>query len=111
MSAPENLTIEFGYGKKTLKAYVIGFALCLLLTVSAFYCIAKHIFSTENLYISLTALAIAQLLIQSICFLRLNSRTEGRWNLFPFLFVVLIIAILTGGSLWIMYNLNYNMMN
>lgn len=111
MSTHENSTTEFGYGKKTLKGYVVGLVSCLLLTLIAFYCIDKHIFSSGNLYILLTILAISQLMIQSVCFLRLNSNTEGQWNLLPFLFVILIVSILVSGSLWIMYNLDYNMMN
>ncbi len=54
-------------------------------------------------------LAISQLLVQSYCFLRLNTRSENTWNTMPFLFTIFIIAVLVGGSVWIMYNLNYNM--
>lgn len=98
-------------GQKTLSSYVVGIILCIVLTLIAFGLVEKRLLTDTMLYITLSALAIVQLLVQSICFLRLNVSKEGRWNLLPFLFTILIIAILVGGSLWIMYNLNYNMSN
>lgn len=94
---------------KTLQSYVVGFILCLVLTFLSFGLIGTHLLTDTNLYIALATLAIVQLLVQSICFLGLNRSAEGRWNLLPFLFTILIIAILAGGTLWIMYNLDYNM--
>lgn len=40
----------------------------------------------------------------------MNTSSEERWNLVALVFTVLIIAIVVVGSLWIMYNLNINMM-
>lgn len=98
-------------GKKTLEAYVIGFSLSVILTLMAFGVVIFKLLDTEYTYISLAALAITQLIVQSICFLSLNKSKAGQWNLLPFLFTILIIAILASGSFWIMYNLNFNMFN
>ena len=111
MAQHQAVQTEHGTGQKTLKAYLLGLASCIVLTLIAFGIVEKRLFSDTYLYISLATLAIVQLLVQSICFLRLNCSPEGRWNSLPFLFVMLIIAILVGGTLWIMYNLNFNMMN
>jgi len=105
-------------GLKTLKAYVIGFIVSLLLTLLTFLLVSMHIdpvnkqhlFSTNGLILSIMALAVLQLFVQSACFLRLNSSKEGRWELMPFLFIIFIVLIFVFGSLWIMYNLNANMM-
>lgn len=107
----QHVVTEFGGAQKTLSSYIIGLISCIVLTLVAFGIVETHALSNMNLYIALSVLAIAQLFIQSLCFLRLNASPEGRWNLLPFLFAILIIAILVGGSLWIMYNLNYYMMN
>lgn len=96
-------------GEKTLLAYVVGFTLCVVLTLIAFGLVTMHVLTNITLYISLAFLAIMQLFVQTICFLRLNTSKEGQWNLLPFLFVLLIVAIFVGGTLWIMYNLNYYM--
>lgn len=104
---------------KTLPAYITGLLLCLVLTFAAFGVVAAHLYnptlignlSTAAVYITVAVLAIVQLIVQVICFLRLNASPEGRWELMPFLFTLLIVAILVSGSLWIMYNLNINMMH
>lgn len=95
---------------KSLKAYILGFSMSLILTVAAFFLMKVRFLSDSMLYASLALLAILQLLVQSRCFLGLNTRSEGRWNLLPFLFTLFVIAILVSGSLWIMYNMNYNML-
>jgi len=96
---------------KTLRAYVTGLVLCVILTLAAFGIIDKRMFSESTLYIAVSVLAVIQLFVQSICFLRLNASPEGRWNLMPFLFAIFIVTIIVTGTLWIMYNLNYNMMH
>lgn len=104
-------TSEYGTGKKTLKAYLIGFILCIFLTLLPFGLVFKHVFDNFGLYVSLTVLALMQLYVQVVYFLRLNANPKGRWNLVSFFFTILIILIVVFGSLWIMYNLNYNMMH
>ncbi|HVE44155.1 MAG TPA: cytochrome o ubiquinol oxidase subunit IV [Gammaproteobacteria bacterium] len=94
---------------KTLSAYLIGMILSLLLTGMAFSLLEWKILTGTTLYYALGVLAVIQFIIQSACFLRLNFTQEGRWHILPFLFTLLIIVILLGGSLWIMYHLNYNM--
>jgi|HubBroStandDraft_6_1064221.scaffolds.fasta_scaffold1527810_1 cytochrome o ubiquinol oxidase operon protein cyoD len=95
---------------KSLKAYVAGFSMSLALTITAFLLMKIRFLPDSMLYVSLAALAILQLIVQSACFLGMNTKQEGRWNLLPFLFTLFVIAILVSGSLWIMYNMNYNML-
>jgi cytochrome o ubiquinol oxidase operon protein cyoD len=102
--------MKYGAKAKTLKSYLIGLFLSLIFTFTAFALVGKRLMGVEGLYITLTALAVAQLLAQVICFLRLNVSQEGRWNTMPFIFTFIIVGVLVGGSLWIMYNLNINMM-
>ena len=45
-----------------------------------------------------------------VYFLHMNTSSEERWNLVALLFTAMIIGIVVVGSLWIMYNLNINMM-
>lgn len=103
--------IESKSNQKTLGGYIIGFVLCIILTCASFGLMETRVLDGADLYCALAALAVIQLIVQSVFFLRLNSSSEGKWNLLPFLFTLLVIAILVSGSLWIMYNLNYNMMN
>jgi cytochrome o ubiquinol oxidase operon protein cyoD len=94
---------------KTLKTYCTGFLISFVLTAAAFFMVDQKLMSDGMLYVSLSLLAIMQLIVQSVCFLGLNKSREGRWDLLPFMFTLLVIAILAGGSLWIMAHLNSNM--
>lgn len=111
MSTHHDAVGNFGNGQKTTKSYLIGLISSLVLTLIAFALVGNHMLSNQSLYIALSLLAIMQLFAQVTFFLRLNSSPEGRWNLMPFLFTIIVILVLVGGSLWIMYNLNYNMMH
>lgn len=103
--------MKYGAGVKTLKSYMIGLFLSLLFTFAAFALVTDHRLSQETLYILLATFAVLQLIAQVVYFLRLNTTSEGKWNTMPFLFTILIVFVLVFGSLWIMYNLNYNMMH
>lgn len=103
--------IKYGYRKKTLGSYFVGLFLSLLFTLVAFYCVGHHLMSDMALYGLITGLALLQLFAQVVFFLRMNTSKEGNWNTMPFLFTIVIVMVLVFGSLWIMYNLNYNMMH
>jgi cytochrome o ubiquinol oxidase operon protein cyoD len=97
---------------KTLSGYVIGFSLSMLLTLLAFGSVTYKVFAdTAITYIVLALLAVLQLLVQAIFFLRLNTSAAGRENLLTWLFTMAVVIIIISGSLWIMYNLNYNMIH
>lgn len=111
MSSNVDEALKYGTGKKTLNAYIKGLGLSLLFTFLAFGIVVYHPFSSTMAYVSLVVLAILQFLAQVVFFLRMNLSPEGRWNTMPFVFVIMIIFILVAGTCWIMYNLNYFMVN
>lgn len=97
-------------GMKTARAYIVGYVLSLLLTLAAFYEASVVHHSAHSVVATLIILAIVQLFVQVTCFLRLNASKDGRWHLMPFLFTIFIVLVIVFGSLWIMWNLNMNMM-
>lgn len=109
MSEQYEAHIDDDGSQKTLSSYLLGFTLCVVLTILSFSLVQWKWLTGNLLFVALAVLALAQLLVQSVCFLRLNNSAEGRWKLLPFLFTMIILLVLVGGSLWIMYNLNYNM--
>ena len=56
------------------------------------------------------ASAVAQILVQIVIFMHLNRSSSQRWNLAAVVYVLVILLIVAGGSIWIMYHLDYNMM-
>ena len=95
---------------RSFRSPIIGFFLSVLLTLVAYFIIVQHWFNGWMLTIVILGLGGIQALIQLVFFLHLGIEDKPRWNLLMFLFMVLITVVVIGGSLWIMYNLNYNMM-
>jgi cytochrome o ubiquinol oxidase operon protein cyoD len=56
------------------------------------------------------ALALLQIVVHVTCFLHLDTRSEGGWTLLSFLFTTVIVVLTIGGSVWVMFHLNANMM-
>ncbi len=103
---------EHPKGQHKLKMYLVGFVLSIILTLIAFVIVEKQLLSEYFRYLSVGLLAFIQAFIQVFYFVRSNtSRADGVWNVLAFLFSIFVIIILVGGSMWIMYNLNYNMVN
>ncbi|WP_422667362.1 cytochrome o ubiquinol oxidase subunit IV [Buchnera aphidicola] len=96
------------YYKK--KSYILGFLFSIILTLIPFYFSIEKIFSSKTNHIIIIFCAITQILIHFIYFLDLNFSIEKRWNIVSLLFIMIIIFIILFGSIWIMNNLNNNMM-
>ncbi|MEK7185740.1 MAG: cytochrome o ubiquinol oxidase subunit IV [Patescibacteria group bacterium] len=92
-----------------LKSYLIGFILSLLFTATSYLLVVNQIFSGGILITVILGLGILQLLVQLVFFLHLGQESKPRWHLIFFISTVFIILIVVVGSIWIMDNLNYNM--
>ncbi|MEG0277763.1 MAG: cytochrome o ubiquinol oxidase subunit IV [Morganella sp. (in: enterobacteria)] len=103
-------TANTGASHGSVKTYLIGFILSVILTVVPFYMVIEGTASPSVILATVVISAVVQILVHLVCFLHMNTTSEERWNLIAFLFTLLIIGIVVIGSLWIMYNLNINMM-
>lgn len=95
----------------TLRAYVTGFVASLILTLVAYLVVTKNIVDMQLVVPIIVVLAVIQFVVQLVFFLHLGRETKPRWNLMAFLFMILVVFIVVVGSLWIMNNLDYNMMH
>src|SRR5690349_5450260 len=91
-------------------AYVTGFVLSIILTLAAYILVINHVISGAGLIAVIIGLAIIQLFVQLFFFLHLGDEKKPRWNLMALIFAAVVVVIVVFGSLWIMNNLNYNMM-
>ncbi|WP_019834347.1 cytochrome o ubiquinol oxidase subunit IV [Sphingomonas sp. PR090111-T3T-6A] len=100
---------EPGHGSP--RSYRIGAALAILLTVLPFWLVMARPLPSPGLTAALIfALALVQIVVHVICFLHLDTRSEGGWTLLSFLFTTVIVVLTIGGSVWVMFHLNTNMM-
>ena len=99
-----------GAAHGSLREYVIGLTLSVILTVIPFAVIMGGL-GGESLSIALILLcAIAQVMVQLVFFLHLNGSSEQSWNTLTAAFVTVLVGILIVGSIWIMQHLNHNML-
>jgi cytochrome o ubiquinol oxidase operon protein cyoD len=99
-----------GASHSSLKSYTIGFALSLVLTVLSFATVMSGFVPAQMMLTGIVVFAVVQLLVQLVFFLHMGTAPDQRSNLAIFLFTALIIAIVVGGSLWVMHNADVNMM-
>ena len=95
----------------TVKSYLIGFVLSVILTIIPFAMVMKGAWSTSAILAGISLAALVQIVVQLYFFLHLDSSLGQRWNLLTFILTAIIVVLLVGGSLWIMYNLNVRMMD
>jgi len=117
MSAPHAAAIEHhqhddgDHGHITLRGYLTGFILSVILTVIPFWLVMGNTLSNSGLTaLIILALGAVQMVVHVIYFLHMNAQAEGGWNMLAFIFTLIIVVIAMAGSLWVMYHLNANMM-
>lgn len=91
-------------------SYTVGFLLSIALTLAAYFLVVDRILSGSTLVVAIIGLAIVQLFVQLTFFLHLGGESKPRWNQMVFWFALLVVLIIVIGSIWIMANLDYNMM-
>lgn len=97
--------------RRTLLRYSIGFVTSIVLTFGAYILASGQAVSGTTLIVVLGGLALVQMLVQLVFFLHFADETRPRFRLVSFGFMAIILVIVVGGSLWIMYHLNDNMMD
>lgn len=99
-----------GVGTGSVRGYALGFGLSLVLTIIAFALVRARTISPSAASGGIVVAAVIQILAHLRYFLHLDTSSAARWNLLALCFTLLIMVLFVGGTLWIMYNLNYRMM-
>ena len=89
----------------SLRSYVIGFAASLILTSLSFVLVVSEHLTGSALIYTISFLAVLQAAVQLRYFLHLGEEEKPHWETFIFLFMLLILVIITVGSLWVMHDL------
>ena len=90
--------------------YVIGLGLAILLTATSFFIAGTDLVWQPSIPVAIIVLAIAQMGVHLVFFLHIGTDAEATNKVLALTFGVLIIALVLLGSLWIMADLNANMM-
>jgi cytochrome o ubiquinol oxidase operon protein cyoD len=93
-----------------LLGYVVGLGLAILLTATSFFVAGTDLVWQPSIPVAIIVLAIAQMGVHLVFFLHITTGADNTNNILALAFGLLIVFLVIGGSLWIMANLNHNMM-
>jgi cytochrome o ubiquinol oxidase subunit IV len=100
-----------GHGHGTLRSYLVGFGLSVVLTAIPFWLVMSGALdSRQATALTIMVFAAAQIVVHMIFFLHMSARSENGWTMMALIFTLVIVVITLSGSLWVMYHLNVNMM-
>ena len=94
----------------SVKSYVIGFVLSVILTVIPFGLVMYPTLPKDVTLWIVLAFAVIQVIVHLIYFLHLDRSVAQRNNVIAFVFAALVIVLLVGLSLWIMFSIHHVMM-
>jgi cytochrome o ubiquinol oxidase operon protein cyoD len=89
----------------------LGLGFSVILTVAAFIlATTPNLIYAPSVPVALIVLAIAQMGVHLVFFLHVTTGPDNTNNVLALAFGTLVVFLIVLGSIWIMGNLNYNMM-
>ena len=100
-----------GASHSTLKGYVTGFVLSVILTAVPFWLVMGKVFEKPSVTaLVILAFAAVQIVVHMVYFLHMDTKSQGGWTMLALIFTVVLVGITLIGSLWVMNHLKTNMM-
>ena len=99
-----------GASHASVRGYVVGFILSVILTAIPFALVMSGTVPASTAVPAALALGAVQMVVHLVYFLHMDRASTRTWNMAAFVFTVIILVILVVGSLWVMHNLDVNMM-
>jgi len=94
----------------SMRDYVIGFVLSVILTAIPFWLVMTMPLSAAATGAIIMGFAVVQIVVHMVYFLHMTPKAEGGWSLTSLVFTIIVVVIMLAGSLWVMHHLNTNMM-
>jgi cytochrome o ubiquinol oxidase operon protein cyoD len=88
----------------------LGLIFSLILTVAAFLAARSHLIYGPAVPDALLVLGVAQMGVHLVFFLHVTTGPDNTNNVLALAFGILVVFLIVVGSIWIMNNLNQNMM-
>ncbi len=102
--------VEHEESTASVLSYTAGLGLAILATIASFVVSQTNLLWAPGIPVGLIVLAFAQIGIHLVFFLHLGSGPDHTNNILALAFGVLIVFLIITGSIWIITNLNINMM-
>jgi cytochrome o ubiquinol oxidase operon protein cyoD len=88
----------------------LGLGFSVVLTVASFMVAGTNLIYAPAIPVALIVLAIAQMGVHLVFFLHITTGPDNTNNVLALAFGILVVFLIVVGSIWIMDNLNQNMM-
>lgn len=99
------------HGHGTMGQLMIGFALAAILTIIPFHLVMAEVEMSRTALVGIImGLGAVQIIVHLVFFLHLNTTSEEGSTFMATMLAVIILVIVLAGSLWVMHNMNENMM-
>ena len=102
--------VEQHESRANFLSYSVGLGFAVLLTIASFVVSQTSLLWSPGVPVGLIVLAFAQIGVHLVFFLHLGSGPESTNNILALAFGILIVFLIITGSIWIIANLNSNMM-
>jgi cytochrome o ubiquinol oxidase subunit IV len=102
--------VEERESRASYLSYTAGVALAIVATIVSFVVAQTDLLWGPGIPVGLIVLALAQIGVHLVFFLHLGSAPDSTNNILALAFGVLIVLLVIAGSVWIIANLNSNMM-
>ena len=94
----ETLDSHDAAGHGSLKGYLAGFFLSVVLTAIPFWLVMGKVIADANTTtLVIMGFAAAQIVVHMVFFLHMNTRSEGGWTLLALIFTLVLVVIITIG--------------
>ena len=100
-----------GAAHGTLRGYVTGFVLSVILTAIPFWLVMADVLrDTVLTSIVIMAFAAVQIVVHMVYFLHMNTKSESGWTFIALVFTLTLVVVTLAGSIWVMTHMDRNMM-
>ena len=96
--------------ERSAAPYLFGLALALILTAVPFGLVYFGGLEPTTTLLVIAFFAVAQILVHLRFFLHIDFHSTPTENLVVMAFAIVLMCIMVGGSLWIMFDLDWRMM-
>ncbi|MBM7564796.1 cytochrome o ubiquinol oxidase subunit IV [Paenibacillus sacheonensis] len=86
----------------SLKAYVIGFIISIVLTVIPLLVVFQTSMNKTGVIITIITMAVIQLIVQLFFFMHIREGEGPKYNVMALIVGLFIVVVIVAGSVWIM---------
>ena len=102
--------VEHEESTANVLSYTAGLGLAVLLTIVSFVVAQTNLLWPPGIPVGLIVLAFAQIGVHLVFFLHIGTGPDNTNNVVALAFGLFIVFLVITGSIWIIANLNWNMM-